>query len=851
MTEVRGKSVLVVGLGRSGQAVALCLRRRGALVTVTDIKPPAAFGPLLPELLAQKIGLELGSQRLEAFLTRDLVVVSPGVPWDLPQLEAARARGIPVVPEVEVAGWYLSDPIVGITGSNGKTTTTVLLGKMLEASGFPTFVGGNIGIALSSAVDRVETGSIIIAELSSFQLEAIRDFRPHVAVLLNISPNHLDRHPSFEAYAQAKRQIFRNQRADDYAILNADDPWVLSLGPALASRKVFFSRLQQLPCGVFVSNGNVVYRTGNLERVLFETRDVRLRGGFNLEDVLGAAAAACVLGADFDAVRSAVREFKGVEHRLEYVRNLCGVDFYNNSKATSVDATVKSLEAFEGGVHLILGGKDKGAPYAPLRPLLKDRVREVLLIGAAADRIAQELSGAVELIRAGTLETAVLEAFQSARPGDVVLLAPACSSFDQFQDYEQRGRVFKELAERLARDVESGSVKWKWKLEGEAKTGAPPQVSQEASPEPLPDKAAESGKSIQETASVGLDVSGQFQAESLAGSSEERSEASPETPAETLAPEVEEGLNQVAEAVDGESKRGVTTGSATENRPLEPTLVYEISAQELFPAEIEPAQDYSVEPETSQPQALSTPESTDDVQLPYEARAKQKSPATGGSMGRDFADDASKDESKASERGPTLAEGREPKSSAPDSAGQLRLPGSCPELPGFEGRIGWQAISDLWNAGDERVWRDALSRYWSCIKPENLEVEERMNRLDSEHIKRLSDREWYVFLKDVYFPWKYAAPSRLATTTQQLKKYEETNKLGELFSIKENLFAFDPTDIQQGLKIAKSIKGLGWAGASGLLALLFPKWFGTADQFVVKALREIETLPERQRLDPI
>ena len=495
------------------------------------------------------------------------------------------------MPEVEVAGWFVSAPIVGVTGSNGKTTTTALLGKMLEASGFPTFVGGNIGVALSSAVDQVNTGSIVVAELSSFQLEAIRDFRPHVAVLLNISPNHLDRHPSFEAYAQAKRQIFRNQRAEDYAILNADDPWVRSLSPALVSRKVFFSRLQQIPCGLFVSNGNVVYRMGHLERVLLETREVRLRGGFNLEDVLGAAAAACVLGADFDAVRSAVREFKGVEHRLEYVRDICGVEFYNNSKATSVDATVKSLEAFERGVHLILGGKDKGAPYAPLRPLLKDRVREVLLIGAAADRIAQELSGAVELIRAGNLESAVQEGFQRARPGDVVLLAPACSSFDQFQDYEHRGRVFKELVERLAEDVESGSVEWRW--------------------------------TKREKMSLGVDVSGQVQAQSLAGSPQEAPQASSESAAEISAPRVEEAFKQVGATVNEGSKRRLATSSPEEAPPHELTLVYEISAHEFPPSEVELAEDYSERPQTTRPQAPGTPERIDGAPLPYEGRGEE------------------------------------------------------------------------------------------------------------------------------------------------------------------------------------------------------------------------------------
>jgi UDP-N-acetylmuramoylalanine--D-glutamate ligase len=631
MTDVHNKRVLVVGLGRSGRAVALCLRRHGAVVTVTDIKPPGAFAPFLPELLAQKIGLELGSQRVEVFLAHDLVVVSPGVPWDLPQLQAARARGIPVVPEVEVAGWYLSAPIVGVTGSNGKTTTTALLGKMLEASGFPTFVGGNIGVALSSAVDQVNTGLIIVAELSSFQLEAIRDLRPHVAVLLNISPNHLDRHPSFEAYAQAKRQIFRNQRAEDYAILNADDPWVRSLTPALASRKVFFSRQQQIPCGVFVSNGNVVYRTGHLERVLLERREVRLRGDFNLENVLGAAAAACVLGADFDAVRNAVREFKGLEHRLEHVRDVRAVEFYNNSKATSVDATAKSLEAFDRGVHLILGGKDKGAPFAPLRPLLKDRVREVLLVGAAAERIAQELSGAVELVRAGNLESAVQEAFQRSRPGDVVLLAPACSSFDQFQDYEHRGRVFKELVERLGQDVDSGSVKGK----GNVKQG---------------------------TASLGSDPSGQFQAQSLAGSSQEALEGSPEPGAETLAPEVETpGLPPARDARPrGEAKN-------------ELSLVYEISAEELPPAEVELAEDYPEPPETSQPQAPLTPERIDDAPLPYEARAEGRGVAAGGAAGRDFAYGGTKDMFGSPEGSPAIADRRKPKSTAQDRAPRPRL----------------------------------------------------------------------------------------------------------------------------------------------------------------------------------
>jgi UDP-N-acetylmuramoylalanine--D-glutamate ligase len=428
------------------------------VVTVSDQKPPATFQDVLPELLKHKVGLELGSQKVETFLRHQVIITSPGVPWDLPQLRAAREKMIPIYPEVEVASWFLEGTLVGITGSNGKTTTTSLLGDMLKASGFPTFVGGNIGNALSSAVDHAKPGTRFVTELSSFQLEGIHEFRPHVAVMLNLSPNHLDRHPSLQAYAQAKQQIFRNQGARDYAVLNADDPWVAGLRETVTSRPVFFSRRRELPSGVFVSHGSVYYRVRHLERVLFETRDVSLRGDFNLEDVLAATTAACVLGADFAAIRKAVRSFQAVEHRLEFVRTIEGVDFFNNSKATSVDATLKSLEAFGQGVHLIMGGKDKGAPYTPLLPLIKERVREVLVIGAAAPVITEQLAGSTDVVQAGDIATAVYQAFTRSRPGDTVLLAPACSSFDQFKDYEERGRVFKELVKRLANDVAAGRV---------------------------------------------------------------------------------------------------------------------------------------------------------------------------------------------------------------------------------------------------------------------------------------------------------------------------------------------------------------------------------------------------------
>jgi UDP-N-acetylmuramoylalanine--D-glutamate ligase len=452
MMELRNRRVLVVGLARTGRAVAQRLRREGAIVTATDLRSPASFGSMLHELMGSQIGFELGVHREETFLKQDLIVVSPGVPWHLPQLEAARRHGITVVPEVEAASWFFHGTLVGITGTNGKTTTTTLAGQMLEASDFSTYVAGNIGVPLISAVDLFSPDSIVVAELSSFQLEAIQHFRPHVAALLNVSENHLDRHETFDAYVSAKAQIFRNQQADDFAVLNADDPVVMSLAPVIASRKIFFSREQDLPEGVLLSKGRILYRVGHLERMLLEEREIKLRGAFNVQNVMAAAAVACILGADFKAIRNVVREFAGVEHRLEFVKAVRGIDFYNDSKATSVDAAAKALSTFDRGVHLILGGKDKGAPYTPLRPLIEGRVKTVYLIGAAADRIAEDLAG-TDLQRAGDLRTAVQMAFGRAIPGDVVLLSPACSSYDQFENFEERGKAFKELVDRLPQTV--------------------------------------------------------------------------------------------------------------------------------------------------------------------------------------------------------------------------------------------------------------------------------------------------------------------------------------------------------------------------------------------------------------
>jgi len=638
MTNVQSKRVLVVGLARTGRATARCLERHGAQVTVTDSRPPYELRADVGELLALKIGMELGLHREATFLAQDLIVVSPGVAPELPELQAARAKGIPVVSEVEVASWFLEAEILGVTGSNGKTTTTALLGKMLETSGFRTFVGGNIGLPLIAAVDQVPKDAKVVTELSSFQLETTQSFRPHVAVMLNITPNHLDRHPTLEAYVAAKAQIFRHQTPEDFAVLNADDRAVMSLVPAIAARKIFFSRTQDLPDGVFVADGQVFYRAGNLERALFGTREIALRGDFNVENVLAAAATACVVGADFEAVARAVREFRAVEHRLEFVREVRGVEFFNDSKATSVDATAKALSAFGRGVHLILGGKDKGAPYAPLRLLLKERARTVYLIGAAAQRIERELMGAIELIPCGDLETAMRRAFARAIPGDAIVLSPACSSFDQFQDYEHRGRVFKEIVQRLA--IEAETADHSRRLEEGARILAPSALREPAPGEPPGVKA--STAEFAEPVPPGEAV----------GTAEPPAEVRP--PA-TVAPAAEEhvaskteaaeagtaGTTSMAEAAGVEA--GEPAGPAQEAVPAsekervpvevkhpELVYVYEVEAEEfVYPdSAISPEPPANGDTEVVATDDLPPSEVLEDEALPFEVRVGARVPSS-------------------------------------------------------------------------------------------------------------------------------------------------------------------------------------------------------------------------------
>jgi UDP-N-acetylmuramoylalanine--D-glutamate ligase len=452
--ELNGKRVLVVGLGKSGVASALFLKKHGAKVSVSDTKSGDELRNEIPVLLDNGITVETGGHGDRTFRGQDLIVVSPGVPVDAPPLVQARSLGESVIGEIELAAQFLPGPIVAITGSNGKTTTTTLAGEIITTSGFPTLVGGNIGTPAISLAERAKAGTVIVLEVSSFQLETIQTFRPKVAVVLNVTPDHLDRHRTFEIYTDAKARIFENQQGSDFAVLNADDPTCVAMGARTQAQVFWFSRLKEVQQGAWVRDGNIVFRDGAGQREILQVSEIPLKGAHNLENVLAAVCAGVLMGCAPEKIRQAVRDFKAVEHRLEFVASIRGVDYYNDSKATNVDATIKALESFPANIHLILGGKDKGSDYTVLNDLLRQRVKRVYTIGAAAAKIESQIvsskSVGPELVHAETLENAIRKANAAAQAGDVVLLAPACASFDQFKNYEHRGKVFKEIVKGLA-----------------------------------------------------------------------------------------------------------------------------------------------------------------------------------------------------------------------------------------------------------------------------------------------------------------------------------------------------------------------------------------------------------------
>jgi UDP-N-acetylmuramoylalanine--D-glutamate ligase len=452
--ELKNKRVLVVGLGRSGVASAFFLQDHGARVTVSDEKSEAQLQHEIASLLDRGVSIETGRHGERTFRDQDLIVVSPGVPSDQPQLQHARSLGIPVIGEVELAFRFLQGKVIAITGSNGKTTTTTLVGEILSKSGKNTLVGGNIGTPVISLAAKSTPETLTVLEISSFQLETIEQFRPWIAAILNITPDHLDRHRTFQVYTDAKARVFENQRpaaagenqhSDDCALLNADDPTCVSLQTKVRSSLYWFSRKQPVENGAFLQGEQVVFRQSGKDQAVLSRPNIQLKGAHNLENVLAAVGIGMLAGCTPEQIKKAVNEFRAVEHRLELVATINGVAFYNDSKATNVDATVKALESFPGNIHIILGGKDKGSDYTTLNPLLRERARSAYLIGAAAEKIGSQIQGATSIVRSGTLDRAVRQAFEAAKSGDVVLLAPACASFDQFENYEHRGRFFKEL----------------------------------------------------------------------------------------------------------------------------------------------------------------------------------------------------------------------------------------------------------------------------------------------------------------------------------------------------------------------------------------------------------------------
>jgi len=425
---LRGVAVAVVGMARSGVAAVEFLREKGADVWAVDQNP------------VEIPGITVLPQSDESLAKAEWIVLSPGVPADMDIVESARRRGARVIGDVELASWFLEGPIIGITGSNGKTTTTALTGHILQASGIPVQVGGNIGTPPASMVAASRPDQWNVLELSSFQLETVETLRPRVGAALNLTPDHLDRHYTMTRYAAAKGRLFANQTDTDFAVLNADDAFCVAYAGG-RGHAVWFSSTRKVAPGAFLQHGEILLDG----QELMQASEVPLLGVHNLENAMAAAAITHLAGASHAQIRDAVMTFPGVEHRLEFVCEADGVAWYNDSKATNVDATLKAISAFDGKLWIILGGKDKNTDYTPLAAPLRVKAHAALLIGAAAEKIASHLKGAAPLIACGTLEIAVCEARARANPGDRVLLAPACASFDQFENFEHRGREFKRL----------------------------------------------------------------------------------------------------------------------------------------------------------------------------------------------------------------------------------------------------------------------------------------------------------------------------------------------------------------------------------------------------------------------
>ncbi len=453
--ELKNKEVLVVGFGRTGEALVEFLLSRNARVKVSEIKKKEEMERKAKKWLSENVEFEFGEHKEETFLKSDLIVLSPGVP-PIPQIEKAKKMGIKVISEIELAFQYLKGKIIGVTGSNGKSTTTTLIHQILKTAGLKTYLAGNIGFPLISYVSLSSENDIFVVELSSFQLKYIEKFRPDIAIFLNITPDHLDWHPDFNDYYECKKNIFLSQTSEDFAILNADDPKIWILRNEISAEVYPFSRKKKFERGAYIENEYIFVSTDNGKMEL-DTKKILLRGPHNQENIMASALAVSLLGISGEIVKKVLSNFKGLEHRLEKVTTINGVEFYNDSKATNVDATLKSLQSFNKNIILILGGRDKHGDFTKLRGEIKKRVKKLIIIGEAREKIRMALEGSAHLQYAGSLEEAVRISFNCAEKGDIVLLAPACASFDMFDNFEHRGKVFKEevfkLKEELDRDV--------------------------------------------------------------------------------------------------------------------------------------------------------------------------------------------------------------------------------------------------------------------------------------------------------------------------------------------------------------------------------------------------------------
>jgi UDP-N-acetylmuramoylalanine--D-glutamate ligase len=446
--DIAGKKFVVVGLGKTGEALAKFLLLRGAAVTISETMNEKDLGKKAQVWKERGAILETGGHRLETFLASDFIVPSPGAA-SLPLLQTAKEKGIQVLSEIELATHFLKGRLVGITGTNGKSTTASLAYKILKEAGLKAHLAGNIGTPLIAFTERSRDDHVYVAEISSFQLEHVRRFRVGISVFLNISLNHLDWHDSFAAYFEAKKRLVLAQGQEDVAILNRDDRLVWALARETEADVYSFSGRTQVRRGCFLRDGWMILRDEAGEQPLMKAEEVRLPGGHNRENVMAAALVGYCLGVAPQAMRASIRNFSGLEHRLEKVLTLRGIGFVNDSKATTVDASIKALQSFDRPVVLILGGRDKGADFRLLRRPVKKSVKKIVLLGEAEDKIRQALRGVVAMESAATLRAAVDKAFAAARPGEIVLLAPACTSFDMFKNFEARGHAFKREVRRL------------------------------------------------------------------------------------------------------------------------------------------------------------------------------------------------------------------------------------------------------------------------------------------------------------------------------------------------------------------------------------------------------------------